>query len=158
MPELDLDAIEELHSKTTRGEWFYNSYTQICASMPRGHKLDTAPADEPPGGAVLWVQGPEDFSGDDVGLVCKEAAANGLFAAEAHQWVPALIARVRELEKDVESYELNAEEFETALIKKNERVRGLEQDGTILEAHCQYLQDRLDHIVEANKAVALRNK
>ena len=48
-------------------------------------------------------------------------------------WTPilrdimSLIARVLELEKDAELDDLNAEEFETALIKKNERVRDLEK-------------------------------
>ena len=61
------------------------------------------------------------FVGDDFENWCANNISDG----------PALVERVRELEKDAELDELNAEEFETALIKKTERVLELEEDRSL---------------------------
>ena len=69
---------------------------------------------------------PEPLDLDMIEKRCEDSWIRSINSHVIYDDVPALVARVRELEKDVELDELNAEEFETALIKKTERVLELE--------------------------------
>ena len=94
---IDLAALDKLHAAATPGPWYYDSYAGIFSgSVPRDHPLNIAADDEPPTARLLSGHGPADFKGDDLGLACKESAANCQLTAWLHNEYPALSALLRD--------------------------------------------------------------
>lgn len=90
-----LDKCQADADAATPGPWRYDSYGKIFASVHKDHAMNIADDDEPPVAIVLGGGKIANFEGDDIGLACREAAANCGFAARARTDVPKLVAMLR---------------------------------------------------------------
>lgn len=96
MADLDLAAIEARHAATTQGEWQSTPRSAPDGQQGRGAILIATPlTDNDPHGPTYRRVARFERSND---VSAVECVANAAFCASAHQDVPLLVARIRELE------------------------------------------------------------
>ena len=93
----------------TPGDWFWDSYSKVCACVPEGHPLDFFPGKENENSEglkpvnIAYVEGGPGQRGHGDELILDEAKANAYFisrAPEIVRWLMTMLAiewRVRQL-------------------------------------------------------------
>ena len=121
----EIQRLDELHAKTTPGEWFHVSETpdrqEFCDQPPTQHAVSIDGFDTPDIVA---------FTGDEI-----DAEDDAVCIAEMHNAWPAISAELKELERVRELYVAESAErrkFETALNATEERASELARELTRL--------------------------
>ena len=81
------DELQALYEQTTPGPWHWNSYSALCAKVPKGHPLDMADPDEPGIALILTIAQAPEFAGHGDELHHPQTRANARFVeAVVSQW------------------------------------------------------------------------